>query len=257
MASGASIKVSNLSLSIPIYEPGSMKLFRRGLFKRQAASRTGGNLHVSSGKIHVDALQNISFAVESGEKIGLLGHNGSGKTTLLKVLAGIYPHSSGEMLVLGQVGAMLDTGSVAIDDLNGYECVKLFCDMKNLSAVQAEKIFDDVVAFSELGEFINLPVRTYSAGMRSRLAATIITSFSYEILLIDEGIGAGDDAFQKKLQKRVAEYLESSSIVFVASHSEGLIREYCNRCMVMRKGVLVFDGSVDAAFDFYNSSEYM
>ena len=246
----AHISAKDVCLDIPIYEPGSMRLFRKPHLKASVGASIG-----RKGRIpFVQALENISFDIQSGDRVALVGHNGSGKTTLLKVLARIYEPDSGEIKISGSIGSILDIGTALIEDLTGYECINLYCRYKQLPNDAIAALVADMEEFTELGDFLSLPVRTYSAGMRSRLSAGLATSLTYDILLIDEGIGAGDAEFQERFKKRVNNYLESAPILMLASHSEAMLREYCNRGLVLQHGQLKFTGSVDEALDYYAQS---
>lgn len=244
-----SIRAKGLSISIPIHEHGAMRLFR----KPNAAYRVGGRLDRVANRPVVRALNNVSFFAQRGDRIALLGHNGSGKTTLLKALSGLYVSDPKQLAIEGQVGVVLDGGTGVIDDLTGMECIDLYCKYKGLSAEKSRVVMEDVSEFSELGDFLQLPVRTYSAGMRSRLSAGLATCIDYDILLVDEGLGAGDAAFQEKFQKRITNYLGKSSILMIASHNTQMLKDYCNRCLLLEKGEVICDADVDTALNLYQS----
>jgi ABC-type polysaccharide/polyol phosphate transport system ATPase subunit len=243
------IAANGISLSIPIYEHGAMRLFR----KPASTFRVGGRLEKLQNRPAVRALNNVSFSAKPGDKIALLGHNGSGKTTLLRVLCGLYPCDPKTLSISGNMGVVLDTGTGVIDELTGFQCIDLYCKYKGLTRQKSKEVVDDIADFSELGDFLYLPVRTYSAGMRARLAAGLATCLAYDILLIDEGIGAGDAAFQDKFQKRIVNYLGKSSILIIASHNDQMLKDYCNRCLVMEKGEIVCDADLNTAFTQYHA----
>lgn len=244
------IKVENATVEIPIFDPGAFRLFKKPNFKKRRVGAEIGH----HGKVpFVRALNEITLELAPGDRLGLVGHNGSGKTSLLRLLCGVYIPSSGQVHVSGSVGAVLDMGVGLIEDLTGYECISLYCKYKQLDQEHSAAVLADIEEFAELGEFLSLPVRTYSAGMRSRLAAGLQTSLTYDILLVDEGIGAGDAAFQAKFQERVNAFLETAPILVMASHSADLLRQYCNRGVVMQRGSIVFTGSIDEAQEQYAS----
>ena len=201
----------------------------------------------------MQALKGVSFELKRGEHLGLIGHNGAGKSTLLKVLAGIYPPSQGEVLVTGSIGCVFDMGAGITPEMTGYECVKfqhmLFGDPNQ----EWQNLAEDVAEFTDLGDYLELPIRTYSEGMRARLVAALATSWRRDVLLIDEGIGAGDQAFQEKLSRRVRCLLESAGLLVLASHSLDLLRTYCTRGLVLVQGEVRMIGELEDAIETYSS----
>jgi ABC-2 type transport system ATP-binding protein len=238
----------NVDLSIPVLGPGQMRLLRASLIM----SAVGGNFNEQNGKVHVQALRGVSFELAHGDHLGLIGHNGAGKTTLLKVIAGIYPPSNGEVMVRGSIGCLFDIEAGVTPEMTGYECIKLQHMIYGDPDQEWQKLAEEVAAFTELGGYLELPLRTYSAGMRARLMAALATSWRRDILLIDEGIGAGDQAFQEKFSKRVNELLESAGLLVIASHTPGLLRKYCTRGIVLIHGEVRMTGSLDEALDYYS-----
>lgn len=241
-----SIRLDNVSLSIPVFAPNQQRLLSKSLL-----SSVGGSLSSQNGKVHVQALKGISFELSRGEHLALIGHNGAGKSTLLKVIAGIYPPSSGSVEVHGSIGCLLEIGSGARPEMTGYECIKLRHMIANDFDSDWQESAREIAEFTELGEYLNLPLRTYSAGMRARLIAAIATAWPRDILLIDEGIGAGDEAFQKKFAERIETYLTSAGLLVIASHSEKLLRKYCTRGIVLEHGQVQMIGTLDETLDFY------
>jgi ABC-type polysaccharide/polyol phosphate transport system ATPase subunit len=238
----------NVHLSIPILTPGQRRLLHGSLIK----SAIGGTLNRQNGKVHVQALRGVSFELEHGDHLGVIGPNGAGKTTLLKVIAGIYPPSKGEVIVQGEVGCLFNIDAGITQEMTGYECIRFQHLIYGDPSEPWQRLAEDVAAFTELGDYLELPLRTYSAGMRARLMASLATSWRREVLLLDEGIGAGDQAFQKKFAKRIASLLESAGLLVVASHSAGLLRQYCSQGIVLVHGEVKKAGSIDEVLDFYS-----
>ncbi len=243
------ISLRNVHLRIPVFAPNQLRLLRRGLFK----AAVGGNIAESNGKVHVHALRGISLELNRGEHLALIGHNGSGKTTLLKVLAGIYPPTEGEVQVEGTVGCLIDMEAGVTAEMSGYECIKFQHLLYGNPQEDWQVLVEDIATFTELGGYLELPLRTYSAGMRARLMAGLATAWRRDILLIDEGIGAGDTAFQEKLSRRIAQLLESAGLLVIASHSPDLLKRYCARGAVFDHGQASMIGSLDEALHFYST----
>lgn len=241
------VSLRDVYLSIPVITPGQARLLRKPSFW----SSVGGDLNRSHGKLHVDALKGISFDLTHGQKLALLGHNGAGKTSLLRLVAGIYPPTRGTVETRGMIGCLLDGGPSAISgDLTGREYIKYHCLMYGRGTPWQE-IEKDIEAFTELGDFLDLPMRTYSAGMASRLMAALATAWHQDILLIDEGIGAGDMAFQKKFEDRLGNYLSQAGILIFASHDLNMLRTYCSLGLVVKHGEAQYYGGFDDAAKFY------
>lgn len=201
---------------------------------------TGGRLMANhNDSIVVRAIDDISMEIKKGDRIGLVGHNGSGKTTLLRVLAGIYKPSAGSIEIAGTVGALLNPSAGMDQEATGIENIYLRGLVLGLSREQIEDQIEDISEFTGLGDYLELPVKTYSAGMFARLAFAISTAAHNDILLIDEGIGAGDAAFLESAQRRINSLFERTSIVIIASHSEDIIKRLCNRRIQMEHGKIV------------------
>jgi ABC-2 type transport system ATP-binding protein/lipopolysaccharide transport system ATP-binding protein len=243
----SSIVLRNVSLSIPIFAPNQQRLLRKPAF----FSPVGGTISNQDGKVYVRALRGISFSLSRGEHLALIGHNGAGKSTLLKLLGGIYPPSSGTVTVNGSVGCLFEMGAGTQPEMTGYECIKLQHLIHNDFGSDWREAAQEIAEFTELGEYLHLPLRTYSAGMRARLIAAIATAWPRDILLIDEGIGAGDEAFQDKFAARIDRFLAKAGLLIIASHSEALLRKYCARGIVLAHGEALMSGSLDDALKYY------
>jgi ABC-type polysaccharide/polyol phosphate transport system ATPase subunit len=228
----AHISINDLTVEFAIFGAKS-----RSLKNRIIAQATGGRVIPGARDIvTVRALDRLNLEINDGDRIGLVGHNGSGKTTLLRVLAGIYKPSAGTITIRGRVGALLDPHAGIDPESTGIENIYLRGYMLGMSRREISAKLDEIIEFTELGEFVSLPLRTYSAGMYARLAFAVSTAARHDILLIDEGIGAGDAAFQAKAQRRVEDLIDRTRIVILASHSEDLLARFCNRRLEMAHG---------------------
>ncbi|WP_457935727.1 ABC transporter ATP-binding protein [Mesorhizobium sp. 10J20-29] len=236
-----SIRARNVSLEYPL---------PRG-FRLSAAGRgaVGGRFSRSGGEPHVTALDDVSFGLEAGDRLGIVGTNGAGKTTLLKVLYGIYEPTSGSVEKVGRVDALFNINLGFRKEATGRRNIVLRGLINGWSSNEIDSRMNDIIEFSELGDFIDMPLKTYSAGMSTRLAFAIATSFEPQILLMDEWIGAGDKAFQNKARTRMQEIVARAGIIVLASHNERLLKRVCNRIVRMEKGRIAWDGTADEYFD--------
>ena len=237
--------LENVSVDFPIY--GAQRSLRRELFDRA----TGAFVQHEKGRITVKALQNISFSLTEGDRLGLVGHNGAGKSTLLKTIAGVYQPVQGRMLVRGTITPLFDVLPGIDPEDTAYENIRTAGMLFGLSRTTIERMIPDIEEFSELGEYMALPVRTYSAGMTMRLGFAFATAMEPGILLMDEGIGAGDARFAERAVKRMEEFIGRSRIVVIASHSNGLIKQMCNKAALMQGGRLLAVGSVPDILEQY------
>lgn len=244
----AHISVRNLSLSYPIY--GGPRSLKASVLRLT----TGGVIANSGGHVNVDALKNISFDLQEGDCLGLMGHNGAGKSTLLRVLAKIYEPVVGHLDVHGSISAMLDLGAGIEQEASGYENIKIRHRVLGLKKSELKKIIADVTEFSELGSFLSLPVRTYSAGMRIRLAFGLATLTLADILLIDEVIGVGDAQFMQKAQERMKHHIKHSSVTVVSSHSTEILKQFCNKGMWLEHGQIKAFGPLQEVLSVYEQS---
>ncbi len=223
----------------------------RSLRTRLLGAATGGLISEGEGVPVVNALRNISFSINPGDRVGLVGHNGAGKSTLLKVMAGIYRPTSGTLSVSGRIVSTLNLTIGTEPEATGYENIVsrgLLLGMKKKEILQR---VDEIAAFTELGDYLNMPVRIYSSGMLTRLAFATVTSMDADVLLMDEAIGAGDAAFLEKAEQRLTDFMHRSSILVLASHSDKLIREFCNKALLLEHGQLIEIGRVDDVLSRY------
>ena len=191
------------------------------------------------------ALNNISFQVKHGEALGIIGRNGSGKSTLLKVIAGVFEPTLGTCTVRGRVSALIELGAGFNAELTGRENLFLNGAIMGLSKAEMLRRYDRIVDFAELRDFMDTPVKNYSSGMYARLGFAIATDVDADILLIDEILGVGDEAFQKKSFARIEAHLSAGKTVLFVSHDASQVRKICNRAVFLHKGQLISEGSCD------------
>ncbi|MBT4701063.1 MAG: ABC transporter ATP-binding protein [Rhodospirillaceae bacterium] len=245
------ISVKNLSVNYPIYTARSFSL-RVNLVRFGSAGRLGRD---TKGNAHIHALNHVSFEIGASDRVALIGRNGAGKSTLLKVLAGIYTPTAGEVNVTGSVASILGLGISFGDELSGYEVIKYDCIMKGLPDSLIPEVRQEVEDFTELGDYLSLPISTYSSGMRMRLALALATFGDPDVLLMDEGIGAGDQFFMDRAQKRSMRFMESAKLMVIASHSEQLLREFCNKAVLLDQGSILAAGDIDTVMTAYTRIE--
>lgn len=199
----------------------------------------------------VKALKEVSFAARDGDRIGLVGGNGAGKTTLLRVLSRVYPPTAGTASIEGRISSLIDLSMGMDADATGYDNIEMRSIMLGLDHRQAQAIVPDVEEFSQLGEFLDLPIRTYSSGMMLRLAFAVSTAVHPDILILDEVIGVGDAAFAERAEQRLHGMIQRASIMFLASHDNSSIKRFCNRTLWMKGGTLMMDGPPDDVLAAY------
>jgi len=235
----AHVLFSNVGLDIPIFNANSRSL-KTTILKAAA----GGAIRTQTdGHVVVGALRGVSFKFSDGERVGLVGHNGAGKSTLLRVLSDVYKPTIGSVQIEGEVASLIDV-SLGIDpEATGRENIFLRATLLGMSRIDVCRQIDEIIEFSELGEFIDMPVRTYSSGMHLRLASSVSTAVRPEILLMDEWLAVGDESFRHKVEARVSEMVNSTKLLVIASHSRDLIMKVCNRVLWLEHGAVKMDGS--------------
>ncbi len=245
----AEIILDNISLDFPIYGVNT-----RSLRKHLLRATTGGLIkQTANDVITVRALNNLNLHIKHGDRVGIIGHNGAGKSTLLRVLAGIYEPIIGTMKVTGKVTALLNVMLGLDPESTGFENI-FMCGVLNGMTFKAIEAHTKAIAdFTDLGDYLAMPIRTYSSGMQLRLAFAIATSIHPEILILDEVVGVGDADFIGKAHKRLNSIIESSHIVIVASHDEGIVKTICNKVVVMDAGNAVFFGPQQEGLEFYKT----
>jgi len=242
------IKLNNVSLDFPLYE-GLDLSFRNKItnFGKLGIMKTRSNLE---RKI-VRGLDSINLDIKKGDKIAIIGPNGSGKTTLLKLLAGIYTPTDGKIDVFGKVSSMIDLGFGFVDDATGYENIILSKVIRGESIKDKKSIMQTAHDFTGLDEYLDLPMRTYSSGMKSRLALASALFSIPDILLIDEFFSTGDLEFSKKSRNKITEIMDNSSIMLFASHDLELIKKLCTKAIYMKNGKISYYGEIEKAREIY------
>lgn len=246
----AELILDNVSVSFPIYSGGSRSLKRRLLFRG-----SGGQIaRDANHRIAVEALRKVSLTFRAGDRVALIGANGAGKTTLLRVMAGIYEPAEGRVSARGMISPMFDIGLGIDSEISGYDNIRLRGLILGLDDREIEERMADIVQFTELGDFLDFPVRTYSSGMLTRLTFAVSTCFAPEILLMDEWIMAGDAGFLAKAQHRIEQFIEKTSIVVLASHSKEICRRWCSKAVWMDRGEVRGEGPIDDVLDAYTAT---
>lgn len=244
------IILKNVFLDFPIYDTQSLSLRNEvSNIGKIIAKKKDGKKQIKM----VRALRDINFNIYDGDRLALLGSNGSGKTTLLKLIAGIYSPSSGLVQSSGEISCMLDIGFGFEQDATGYENIILSNIAKGSTLKEINKILPEVTKFSGLGEFINMPFRTYSSGMQARLAFSSAIANNPGILLIDEFFSTGDIEFSKKSENKVLEMMNNSSILVFASHDLNLLNKVCNKAICMKNGEIVYSGNTEDTINYYRN----
>jgi ABC-2 type transport system ATP-binding protein len=203
--------------------------------------------------VEVWAVKDVSFEIEPGESVGFMGRNGSGKTTLLRLLAGVFRPSTGRLAVAGRIGSLLELGAGFHPDFTGRENIYLSGSIYGLGRKEIDRRLDEIVAFSELERFIDLPIRTYSAGMHMRLGFSIAINVDADILLLDEVFAVGDEAFQRKCVNRVLEFKQHGQTIVFVSHSSAALERMCDRALLLRQGLVEYDGQTSEAIRRYHA----
>lgn len=215
------------------------------------ASRVGGRVSTERGARHVVALRNVNLTVTEGERLAVIGHNGAGKSSLLRIMSGIYSPSIGSCGIRGKVSSLLTSTLGMHQRDTGRQNIILASAMFGVPSHDVPAIIERVAEFSELGEFLDMPVIAYSAGMRIRLGFSIVTAMQPDILIIDEVLSAGDRAFARKAQARMLEIAHQAKAVVVSSHSLGLLRLFCDRAIWLERGSVKQDGPLDEVWNAY------
>ncbi len=237
------IRAQDLMVEFPVFNNT-----HRSLKNAVLHATTGGRLAQSAGKtLGVRALDHLNFSINTGDRVGLVGHNGSGKTTLLRVLAGAYEPTGGALHLKGRVASLLDISLGMDHDATGYENIFLRGIMMGLTPKEIRAKTNEIAAFTDLGEYLDMPVRTYSSGMQLRLAFAVSTSVEADIIVMDEWLSVGDAEFNAKASDRLTRLVESAAILVIASHDPALVARVCNRAFRMEHGKLLAEYNPQAS----------
>ncbi|MBW4717246.1 galactan export ABC transporter ATP-binding subunit Wzt/RfbE [Saccharothrix obliqua] len=244
----ASIEVRGAHVEFPIFDARSRSL------KKQVLGKVGGKIGTDAKVPVIEALRDITLSLREGDRVALVGHNGAGKSTLLRLLSGIHEPTRGSARIVGRVSPVFDLGVGLDPEVSGYENVMIRGLFLGMSRKQMEKRVDDIAEFTELGDYLGLPLRTYSAGMRVRLAIGVVTTIDPEILILDEGLGAVDAAFVTKARGRLVDLAQRSGLLVFASHVDELLRALCTTAVWMDEGRVHMHGPLDEVLAAYNGA---
>lgn len=241
------IQLTDVALDYPKNKKGFARVseFLTGRFRKKA----------SGGKSFFRALNEITLTINKGEVIGIMGPNGSGKSTLLRVIAGIYAPDNGSVKVKGNATLLAGVGTGFQGDLTGRENIMLSGSIHGFRQEEVRKLEEDIIEFSGIRDFIDDPIRTYSAGMRARLGFAIISNLEPDILLLDEVMSVGDHEFKKKSRARIEELIKGDATVVIVSHTKSIIKSLCSKVYAISNGKIVTDGDLESAFEFYESEK--
>lgn len=245
----ARIDLRDVSVEFPVYNVSARS------FKKDFLRLATGGAVVKDANQHVvvSALNDITLTLCHGDRVGLIGHNGAGKSTMLRLLADIYEPSRGDIRIDGHISPMLDLMQGIEAEFTGYENILQRGTLLGLSREEIKVQTAEIAALTGLGDYLAMPLRTYSSGMMVRLAFAISASIKPDILLIDEIFGAGDTDFMERAQQKMISLLDQSSIVVMANHAEHLIKEFCNKALLLEGGRIKYFGPVDDALNIYHS----
>jgi len=243
----SSIKLENVSVEFPIYNASN-----RSLKNRMLNIATGGKVEQRrDGLVIIRGLDDVSFTLGDGDRIGLIGHNGSGKTTLLRVLSGIFSPTQGRATIDGKCVSLININLGIDPEATGRENIRLRSAMMGVHPKELARNIERIETFSGLGDFLDVPFRTYSSGMQMRLAFATSTAIRPEILIMDEWLSTGDEDFKERANERMRELVETTHILVLASHSKALLEKNCNRIIWLEHGRVKMDGSPNEVLKAY------
>lgn len=247
MSSEWAVQVEGLSKSFPIYDKPMHRLYQ------MLSPRT----HKQRWYRQFQALKSINLSIRRGETLGIVGRNGSGKSTLLQIICGTLTPTAGEVSVSGRIAALLELGAGFNPDFTGRENVYLYGAVLGLSRRDIDDRFDDIAAFADIGEFIDQPVKNYSSGMYVRLAFAVAINVTPDILVVDEALSVGDEAFQRKCFARINRIRDDGATVLFVSHSAGIVTQLCDRAVLLDRGELLASGSPKFVVSRYHKMLYV
>ncbi|MFI9449457.1 ABC transporter ATP-binding protein [Amycolatopsis sp. NPDC052450] len=244
-----SIDVHNAYVDFPIFDAKTRSM------KKKVLGKVGGKIGTESKVPIIEALHDVNLQLREGDRVGLVGHNGAGKSTLLRLLSGIYEPTRGSARITGKIAPVFDLGIGMDPEISGMENIIIRGLFLGMTAKQMESRIDDIAEFTELGDYLQMPLRTYSTGMRVRLALGVVTSIDPEILILDEGIGAVDAAFLNKAKDRLKDLVKRSGILVFASHSDEFLFELCDSAIWMDEGHVKQRGSLREVLTGYKGRD--
>lgn len=245
------VAFDGVGVDFPIYSSSGRSLKRSLL-----SMTTGGKIGLSAGdRVGVRALDDVSFRLEAGDKLGVIGHNGAGKTTLLRVAAGVYEPTAGATNTVGRVGGLYDLTLGMDMEATGYENIRVRGMLLGLTRDEIDARTPEIAAFTELGDYLHLPIKTYSSGMLLRLGFAVTTSVDLDILLMDEWVSVGDQSFQHKSEARLKEMVGRTGILILTAHALSLIEETCNKCIWLEHGRVRAFGEAGKVIAAYHESQ--
>lgn len=247
MRQAGRVSLRNVGLSYPIFG-GAGTSIRSRVLEVATGGRIGKSPH---GMIQVEGLRDISLDLMDGDRLGVMGANGAGKSTLLRVIAGIFQPRVGTARITGRVVSLLDVALGMYPEATGMENIAIRGRLLGMSHKQIRAARDEIVEFAGLGNFIDLPFRTYSTGMQLRLGFAVSTSFPADVVVMDEWLSVGDSEFTRRAERRLAEFVDNSSILVLASHSKLLLERVCNRGLILRNGSGVMEPEIRRATEEY------
>jgi len=240
------IKLSNAGITFSIFNAKTRSV------RNTLINAIGGKVRSVDNTVYVKARENRNLEINEGERVGLIGHNGAGKSTMLKLLSKIYEPTEGAMEIKGYTSSLTDITMGMDPENSGYDNIIMRCILMGMTFKQAREMVKEIIDFSELSEYIDLPTRTYSTGMYMRLAFTIATCIAPDILIMDEMIGAGDASFIEKAKIRSIELIEQTKIMVISSHDMHIMRDICTRGIWMEKGKIRMDGEINEVVEAYH-----
>lgn len=224
----------------------------RSLKKTLIGSLVGGKIKKTAAGAEIHALKGVNCCIYEGDRVALIGSNGSGKSTFIRLLSGIYEATSGIVSTKCRVFPMIHKNFLTGPDLSGYQAVKGQYLLMHNHLDGFEEFVDEIIDFTDLGDYIHLPIKGYSEGMSARLLFALLTSGCHECLALDEGFGTGDTRFFAKAERRMDKFIKTAGTLVLASHSEELLRKFCSRGLVFSKGRIIFDSSLENALEYYH-----